>query len=406
MTSVGSALVNRYNHAEVATYATTAPTNASTWTDTTALGAPQPTLEMGADNAQAANYTGQGSNDYSTVRRCSIDLQTRLHTGTKGFDGSGGDSDPSNPFLPLFLKSLFNGAPSAGFTGNTVAAASGAGRTAALKVTAATNMAVGMAIMVNGEVAFIKAISGTDITLNRDFSSTPAQNDVVYGAFNYTLTLGDQGTYLYQLVERDGHKWLLGPGAIMNAKLSGLASGQGLRWDWSYQGGYWTSGFAPSTFTPNAFTSDPIIGKSGQYYIDNTSRLLTEGSLDLGIQKEWRETPNGTEGLDGIEVVGQTAPTLTGKHFYASGDWDKYLARTSFELMGAFMVGSTNAAKSRGCIAFYMPNAQMVAKESTVQNQVASDVTIVGKNPQDPVSGVLSYTGLTKSLYVAVFGGR
>jgi hypothetical protein len=306
----------------------------------------------------------------------------------------------------LFLKSVFNGAPSAAFTGTTVAAASGAGRTAALKVSSATNLAVGMAIMVNGEVAFIKAISGTDITLNRDFSSTPAQNDVVYGAFNYTLTLGDQGTYLYQLVERDGHKWLLGPGAIMNAKLSGLASGQGLRWDWSYQGGYWTTGFAPSTFTPNVFTSDPIIGKSGQYYVDNTSRLLAEGSLDLGIQKEWRETPNGTEGLDGIEVVGQTAPTLTGKHFYASGDWDKYLARTSFELMGAFMVGSTNAAKARGCVAFYMPNAQMVAKESTVQNQVASDVTIVGKNPQDPSSGVLSFTSLTKSLYVAVFGGR
>jgi hypothetical protein len=406
MTAVGSALVNRYNHAEVATYATTAPTNASTWTDSAVLGAPMPVLEMGEDAALQANTRGASSNAYPTVRKCSIDLQTRLHTGNKGLDGSGGDSDPTNPFHPLLLKSLFNGAGSAAFTGTTAAAASGAGRTAPLKVTSATNLAVGMAIMWSGEVAFIKAISGTDITLNRDFSSSPANLDVIYGAFNYGLALGDQSTYLYQLVERDGHRWLLGPGAVMNAKLSGLASGQGLRMDWSYQGGYWTGGFAPSTFTPNVYTDSPIVGKSGQYYVDNTSRLLSEATLDFGIQKEWRESPNGTEGLDGVEVVGQSAPTLSGKHFYASGDWSKYQARTSFELMGAFSVGSTAAEKARGTVAFYMPNAQMVVKEGTAQNQVASDVTIVGRNPQDPVSGVLSYTSLVAPLYFAVFGGR
>ena len=409
MTSVGSALVNRYNVAEVATFTTTAPVNSDTWTHVPVLGAPMPDLTMDADEASEANTLGASSLHYPTVRKSALAVTTRIHTGSKGFDGSGGDADPTTPFLALMLKSLFNSAPSAAFTGTTAAAAGGPGRTTPLKVTSATNLAVGMALMWEGEIAFIKGISGTDITLNRDFSATPANLDPIYGAFNYSLTLGDAATYLYQLVERDGHSWLLGPGQVMNGKISGLAAGAGLRYELGFEGNTFASGFAPSTFTPSVFTDSPVIAKAGQVYIDNTARLITDGSLDFGFLKEWRQassTTNTTEGKDVIEVVGHGTPSMTLKPFYAAADWTKYLARTAFEFMAAYTVGSTDAAKARGAVAWYMPNCQMTTKEGTAQNQVASEVTISGRDPQTTGSVVSAYTSLTKPIYFAVFGGR
>ena len=213
---MSSSIVNRYFISEVATFATTAPTNGSTWIHVPHIGNERLVKVQEFDDAIQANHLGLTTAQYPTVKGGSFTFRTMIHTGTKAFDGTGGDSNPTSCYAQKLLESYFGVAASAAFTGTTVAAASGAGNTAPLKVASASNLAVGMAIFVGavdgsaGEVRFITTISGTDITLDQDLSAANyVENSIVYGAFNFSPTLGAYAKQLYLSHIMDGHADLL-----------------------------------------------------------------------------------------------------------------------------------------------------------------------------------------------------
>lgn len=403
MTAAGSAKNYRLSLSEVATYTTTAPTGGSTWIHMPVEGQPLPNLEQGVDEPVIGNTSGASVAGYPTVKKSDISWTMPIYTGSTSFDGASGDTDPTSCFFQKGLESYFGMAASASFTGTTVASGTGAGRTAAMKVASASNLAVGMMVMVNGEGRFITAISGTDITLNCDLSTTPSLGDVVAGCFNFKPTLGEYAKYLYLNAERDGHKWLLGPGKMTELSVTNLAAGGGLRYGGKYEGTTWTSGVSISSFTPNEFSGQPVVAAGGQTMIDTvTSICITDGTLNFGSNHEWRSCSNGTEGRDGTEIVHVENAGATWTEYYNATRFTQFTAQTAVPVALVFAVGSTTAAKRRGAIGVFYPNATLKVSEATQGNLVAMSVTLKANLP----TSAQITAGLTSPVYFSVAGGN
>lgn len=405
---MSSAKVLRVNYSEVATRATAAPTNGSTWTHVPVLDFPLPDLQQGVDTAQEANNTGTASLDYATVRRAPYSFSTHVFTGTKGDDGAGSDTDPSSCFMQKPLESYFGVAArnAWGLTASavTVGAASGAGKTGDLVVNSTTSIAVGDGLMIGGEIRFVeKVVDATHLTLNVDLSSSPSNATVVYAGYNFKPTLGEYAKYIYMDVERDGHSWLLGPGKFTGLKLGVTAKGL-LKYDWNYDGETWTSGFAPSSFVENAFTGSPVVASSGQVYFGTTATCISEGSIDFGVLHEDQPCATGTNGTDGLEIVGSMGAKASVKTFYAAGDFTAFGARTAQQFQFGWTVGSTAAAQARGSVAVWMPNAQVMVKEDSIQSQVGESVEIMARSPQKSTDAIIA-ANCTSAVYYTVFGG-
>lgn len=401
---MSSAAVNAYTYSEVATFATTAPAAGATWLPLPAIGNPRIKKEQGIDEAQETNLYGARSPHYSTAKASSFGCQTRIYTGTKAFDGVGGDSDPAACFLQKAHEHYFGMAASAAFTGTTVGVASGPGNTTPLIVTSAANLAVGMGIQVGSEIRFITAISGVNITLNADLlvAANYVSTTAIYGAFNFRPTLGNFTKKLYVNHQIHGHSDMAGPMQVSSWKIGGLGAKDGLRLDLGFTGSSYAAGVTPSSQPTNAYVS-PIVAVAGTILINGSARAVVTGSIDPGCKWEPVTTSSTSGAVDGVEgwEMTEVTPSAELESYYASADWTDYAASTARDIMIAHQVGSTNAAKARGSIAVWMPQGQMTVDDSQPNNQVGQKLSIKGNVP----TTAQITAGLTSPVYVAIFGG-
>ncbi len=402
---MSSAKVNRVCFSEVATFSTAAPDASSTWTHLPAIDVALPKVVQGKDSAQEANSRGNGSASYATHKEGSGAFQTRIYTGTKGLDGAGGDTSPSSYYLEKLISNYYGSDGSAAFTGTTVASSSGPGQSSALKVASASNMAVGMPIICGNEARVIKAISGADITLDSDLATAAnyANGAVVYGLKYWTPTLGNYAKCLYFNYEEDGHSWLVGPANINDFKITNINARNGMRYDFGFAGYAWVDGVTPSSFTDNraTFSGQPLVAVGAVVSINGVDTNCDQVTFTPGVAKSPIVATAGTNGLAGWENTEQGMPVLAFTEYYSSTRMTQYQAVSEVPVRLQVSVGSTNAAKARGTLFLFMPNAHVETEEVELNGQRALKTTITGHDP----SAADVVLGITKSHVLGIAGG-
>lgn len=394
--TIGSAKVSGIYITEKNTFATAAPVGGDTWTQVPAIDQPLPALEQMLDTVVEGNAYGAGTAPVPTVKKSSIQLQTRVWTGSKGF-GTG--TDPTTCYMQKALESYFGMAANTAFAGTTLAALSGAGKTAPIKVTSATGLAAGKFVR-NGttkEVAMVKAVSGTDVTLDRDFTTYTA-GVVLEGAFDFRPTLGQYAKALWMNAERDTHKRLLGAGAVFTLGLQNIAAGNALRYAFGFEFNSFAAGVTISSKTPNVFTSTPLIAKGAELIIDGTEEVcIYDGSVEFGVAKEWVECSGGTESRDGWIITDVEGSSLSFSEYYDADRWTSYEGQTGHEVL---LVHS--ASTGFGAAAVYIPNATFTVQEAVNGKKESQTVTVKANMP----TAAQVTAGFTSPIYYGVFSGE
>jgi hypothetical protein len=329
-----------------------------------------------------------------TVKRDSLQVTVRAWTGNKRF-GSG--TDPTSCFLQDLLECYFGAAANSSFTGTTIAAASGPGKTTPLKVTSASGMSVGLAIRnaTTKEVGFITAISGTDITLNRDFTTVTAAIELE-GAFNFVPTIGQYGRYPYVNHERASVKRLLGPGDVMTYQLQGLAAGNVLRHVMGLEFNTFTTGINISTKTLNAFTASPLVTKGAEIVVGGSEAVcFYEGGVEFGVRHEWVECADGSQGRDGTIITDTEGAQMTFSEYYDATRWTDYEAQTGKDVLLSF------TDENFGAISVWAPNATFKVVPAVNGNKEAQSVTVKFNRP----TAAQVAAGITSPFYYAIHSG-
>lgn len=396
-----SARKGRYNMSQVATWATAAPTNGSTWVNIPALDAPAPKREQGTDAAQESDNDGMSSLDYATVKGGSLSFSTRCLTGTLGFDGAGGDNAPTTTFLKNAFSSYFGAAANAGadFAGTTTST-SGSGAT--VNLTSVANLTVGMACMVSTDVRFVKSIATNAVTLNYAPTSVLG-SQAVYGAYNWKPTLGEKAEYDYINAEMGTEDVLLGPGRFTGLKLQNLAGKDGARLAFDFSADTFATGVTPTsvTYANATYTGAQIVGKGGLVALDGTEIHISEASVDFGVKHEEIVDPSGTNGRAGYAIV-SCDPVVEFSQYYSSTQWTSWTGRSRVDVMLSFPGNTTSAAtRARTTYAVWMPAAQITVEDAVINGQRAQKVKCVGKRPTsaDKTAGILC------PIYFAILGG-
>lgn len=400
-----SARVNRVSIHERATFDAADPGAGSTWIHMPAIEPGFITKTQEVDDAQISNLYGGRSPDRATVQSSSYSFSVPFFTGSAAFDGASGDSDPTSFYCqPLWEN--FHCRAATTIAGTTVASSSGPGQSSALKVTSATGMLVGMALMVGTEVRFITAISGTDITLDDDLgtSSNYDAGTIIYGGFFLRPDLATYAKYIDVNHQMSTHSDMLKKGRVSGLTIDGMEAKSGLKLNWSITGDGFGAGVTPNTMTDNAFTGAMIVAQGGTIQVNGTARACTLSSVNYGFEHSERTTSStsgATNGRDGWELTA-LSPTIELESYYSSTDWTAYTGRTETPLSIVMSVGSTNAARARGTLAIFMPNTQRDVSDTRPNNQVGTKATFKGLLP---TSAQIS-SGLLYPIYTTIFGGR
>lgn len=411
MATNGSEKVNRYSFAEVATFATAAPTAYTSYVDIPVEGSPEFGKVQDSADANIANIYGASSPPIATVRSSSFAFETPICGGTAALDGVGGDSAPTSCFMQAPLESFF-GADAVTFAGNTVAASSGAGNTAPLKFTSATGVTPGMIFQFGSEIRAATVKSTNDVTLNADLGTAAnyAENAVIYGAFNFTPTVGQKVECLHMLHEFGTSRYeKAGPGKITGLTVGGLGAKGYAKYSFTFSGDDWSlvsgaTGYS-STYTYNAFTGSKIIAQAGTVLVNGTARYCSDVTINFGITHSERitnSTSGATNGRDDWEITAVANPTITITSYYADDDWTDMRNKTGRDVLVAWQGGTTNAAKARSFIAAFMPNATCTVAPAVINGMRAQQATFVGHAPTATQIG----NSLTSPIYYAVGGGN
>jgi len=394
--AIGSAKVSGIYLIEKATFTTAAPVGGDTFTHVPAIDQPLPVLEQGTDDAVEGNEYGATTPPVATVKKSTLQVTTRVWNGSKVF-GTG--TDPTTCFMQKALESYFGAAANTAFAGTTIAAASGLGKTTPLKVSSATGLAVGKAVRnaATGEGAIVKAISGTDITLSRDFSAA-AQNTVLEGAFDFFPTLGQYNKALWVNHERDSVKRLLGAGGAFTLQMQGVAAGNTLRYVFGLEFNTYAAGLTISSKTPNAFVTNALIAKGSELIIDGTENVcFYDGQIDFGIGKEWVECDSGDEGRDGFVNTDVEGAGMTFSEYYDADRWTSHDAQSPHELMVVFY-----APSGGGGALVYMPNVTFKVADAVNGKKEAQTVTVKAHMPTTAQQAA----GFTWPISYHVFSGE
>lgn len=392
-----SAKVARYSLSEVASFSTAAPTAASTWLHVPALDAPLPKLEQATDVAQESDSDGASSVDYPTVKGSALSLTTRVHTGTKSFDGASGDTDPTTCFLKPALESYF-GAGATSFSGTTIAS----GTTAAPTLTTATGVAAGMALQFGSQVRFVAGVSGSSVTLDSAIDAATA-GLAVYGAFNFAPTLGERAAYHYVSAEVGNYSGLVGPGRVVGLKIQGGAAKGGLRYALDFAADSWGTSVTPSSlaYTVSSYTGPTLVGKGAEVALDGASVTAADVAIDFGCKHEEIVAVSGSNGRQGWQL-NECEPSVEFSEYFASARWTNFTSRSGVSVRIVVPGDTTSAAtRARTSLAVWLPNAQVTVEPATVGGQRAQKVKLVGKRP----TPAQKLAGVTSPVYLAVFGG-
>lgn len=397
MAGVSSAKVTRVTVIGDKQVSDAAPAGSDTWVHVPVLENPVPVKEMGIDEATEGNDYGAATAPLPTAPKATLAMTTRVYGGSKRFAAA---TDPTSCYCQALLESYFGQAKNIAFTGTTIASSSGPGKTTPLKVTSASGLAVGMAVQhgVTNEIGFVTAISGTDISLDRDWTTYAAGPDVV-GAFNFSPAIGDAASsakLIYVNHERDSHKSLLGEGAVFGFQLQGLAANSSLQYAFNAEFDDWQAGVTLSSFTRNAFTTANLVSKGGKVLVNGTESIcISDGSVDFGVGHEWVECASGTNGRDGVAYT-QAMPTASFTEYYSSTRWDDYRAQTGKTFHMSFANSGYQA------VAVFFPNATFTVAEGAIGSKEGYPVTVRANMP----TAAQVTAGLTKPVYYAVFSGE
>lgn len=393
-----SAKVARYSVSSVSGWGDAAPTASSTWVHVPALDAPLPKLEQSTDVAQESDNDGASSIDYPTVRGSSISLSTRIHTGTKAFDGPSGDTPPTSFFMQPLLESYFGGAATT-FAGTTVTSG---GSSSAPNLTSVSGLSVGQAVQVGQYVAFVTGISGSTVTLNRGIAG--GAGSVVYGAYNLAPVLGEVAGYHYVNAEYSGtYEGLLGPGRVTKLAIQGGAAKGGLRYAADFSADTFGGSVTPSslTYTAPTYTGPTLVGKGADVSIFSDNLTVADLSIDFGVTHEELPATTGTNGRAGWSLTG-CEPTAEFSEYFAVDRFDQGYSRSGVDFLVVVPGNTTSAATlARTSIAVWMPNAQLTVEPSTVGGQRGQKVKVVGHRP----TAAQKTAGLTSPVYFSIFGG-
>jgi len=393
---------NRVHFESVATFATAAPTALTSMTHLPAIDATPPKTPQNFDEANETSNDGMTSRHYATTKAAAWDLVTRIYTGSKMLASSG--SDATSCFCQALLENYFGAAAnlSAGFT---VAAGS---TDTIVNLADASTVAVGEALLfggtaVDGEVRFVLSKSSNALTLNFPLAvaANYATGAEVYCAFNFAPTIGNYAPKIYGNWEGSGHEWLIGPGDVTGFKLTGLAAGDGCRYNFTLDGNTFAAGITSGTHTENAFTGAPLVAVGSPFYVNGGAVAVADLEIDFGVKHEVIAATSGTNARSGMEIT-ECAPFGSFTEYYNSTRWTQYQAGTSVELMFVCQVPTAgHAAKAKGTIAVLVHEAQVKVEEAVLNGQRATKVTWVGRRPE--ASEITA--GHTVPIRFAVLGG-
>lgn len=410
---MASAHVSRLCYSHVTGFTTAAPGAGATWKQLLTDGEPSKTKAQNSDGAQESNFYGSASRDWPTTKKSALGFKTRVFNGTLAIDGTG------NPTLAYADKPLadYHGAAATLTPSTTVGVASGPGKTTDLVVVSSAGMAVGQGIFVGpsassaGEFAIICSIpNGTSVGLDHDLAAANyASGAVVYGCFNFFPTLGAHADFLYLNHESDGHVDLLGPGGMFGLKVTGLAAGDGARYEWEFEGDTWDdAGPTPSAVTDGFQNNSIIVGKGCPVYLDNTETLVADVTFNPGLKRVWLPATSGTNGRAGTEIVARDNPTVELTEYYAAGRWTAYKNRDPFPFRAMFFGGSasTNAQKALAGVGLFMPACTVVdISEVSLDGVRAQKVTLKGIDPAF-CAAAYEFSSLTRPYSWHVAGGN
>lgn len=400
----------RYSYYETVGINAPAPTASSAYQHLPALDTPHPKKIQAFDTANESDNDGSSSPVTPTVKSATMEIQTKVFTGDKTWDGGG--SYPSGFHMKQFLDHYFGVNGLSTFVGTTVASG-GPGVATPVTLTSATNLTVGSALMfypaAGGapEVRFVVSINGAAVTLDAELATAAnyAAGATVAAGFNYESVLGEYANYLYVNCEFGAYADLIGPLRPTSLKLQGLSAKQGLRWAIGLAASNFAAGWTPTyndgVYVYSAYGATPcLVAKGAPVALDDVDTNVLELSVDFGCKNEEMPVTGGTNGVGGWFNTEHLEPTIEFTEYFNATRHTKYQAGTSMELRISVPVSATETS-AKGCVSIYMPAAQVTVEDVTVGGQLAQKVKAIGRRP----TAVQKVAGLDKPLFMTVFGG-
>ncbi len=398
-----TARYNRVTFAEVATFATTAPSSLNSMTHIPAIDPAAPSVVQSFDEGNETSNDGSMSVKYPTAKESSYELSTRIYTGDKSIASTG--TDATSAYLWKLIDSYFGVAAGTSGVGTTVA--SGTASIPVVTLNGGTIVA-GEALMfggtaTDGEVRFAAAVNTTSITVDDplDVAANYAAAAEVYSAFNWAPTMGAYAPHIYFNWEGADHAWLCGPGKVTSFKLSNMSAREGCRYVFGFSGDTYAAGITSGTFTANAYTGSPLVSVGATVNINGTDTPVGDFELDFGVKHEPVTATSGNNGRAGWEIT-EVAPSGSFTEYYASGRWTQYAAGTSIPLRFVIPVSATgHAARAKGTIAVWLPNCNLTVEEAVLNGQRANKVSFQAKRP----TAAQQANSVISPVYFSVFGG-
>lgn len=402
--------INRLTYTKNTNFSDAAPGVAPSngWRLIPAEGVPKATKENILAESRETNSYGTSSRSYKQRGRCELGFKSRLFHGAAA-------ATATKCFLKEILEDYLNATATQTPTAMTVGVASGAGKTANLKVNSTTSCTVGMGIFVgpaagsSGEFRIITAVvSATELTLDQDLSvaANYASGATVYPCFNFLPAVGAKTSHLWLNQELSGHTDLLGAGTITDLKFTGLAAGEGGFIEAMFQGDDFTTGVTPTTVVDDYTNNGIIVAKGSAVSIDNTDVAVADVNFSPNIKWTWQPATSGTNGRQGTTLVSMENPVLEMTEYYVAGRWTKYADRSvvpvRFMFHGSAL--STNAQKATGGFGLFMPACEIKVDEAELDGMRAQKVTFKGINPAYAATSY-GFSSLTKPFGLYVLGG-
>ena len=403
------AIINRLCYTKESAFTNAAPGVAPSngWQTINCEGVPKSTKENMLAAARETNSVGTSARSYRQRARSELPFKSKLFHGDAA-------ATATRCYLKEVLEDYMNATATQTPTAMTVAVASGAGKTAALKVNSTAGCAAGQGIFVGpaassaGEFAVIVAVvNGTDLTLDHDVAAANyASGSTVYPCFNFLPAMGAKTSYLWLNQELSGHADLLGAGTITDLKLTGLGAGEGGFLEAVFQGDAFAAGVTPTTALDYYSNNGIIVAKGSPVHIDNTEVAVADVSFMPNLRHSWQPATSGTNGRQGTSMVGMDNPVLEITEYYVAGRWSSYEGRSPIPVRATFFGGalSTNAQKATGGIAIFMPACEVEVEEAELDGMRAQKVKFKGISPAY-APAAYGFSGLTKPFSIHVIGG-
>lgn len=388
---------------EAATFDAATPTGGSAWEHVVAEAPVTIVTDPGRDSALEANNQGIDSLPVTTGKqRSTYSATVKAWTGNK----SRGNTEAAASYhLQKVIESHFNAAAVNTFAG-TQAAVGGAHTSASVVVDDSSNIAIGDVVMINGEVRRIADNdTGTNtITLDFALAAAPDDGDWVYGAAQFTPTLGQYAKHLWAQTNQGEGNNMAGPGKITALSFAGTA-GEIAKWSFTWAGLAQQAGVTIAAPTASPFIYQPIAGLGGEAHVAGVARCFGDHSTQFAnMHDELTCSTNATfqQGASGWGVS-KLACNGSFNAYHAADYWSRFRDGVGVPLRLVHWAGGVASpqAKARAAVVIDVLNAQLSVQRAPLNNHVGVSVSWVA----GPLTAAQVTAGYTAPFRLAVFGG-